>query len=62
MRTATSARSLARSLAPDRVRVERSLADLLMDIDRVGSASELGAYISPLPSGLHILGAPSRRR
>jgi len=47
-------------LAPDSLRVKRSLADLLMDLDRVDTASQLGAYVSPLPSGLHVLGAPER--
>jgi MinD-like ATPase involved in chromosome partitioning or flagellar assembly len=48
------------SLAPDGTRVERSLADLLADIERVRSAAELSPYVSPLPSGLHVLAAPER--
>jgi MinD-like ATPase involved in chromosome partitioning or flagellar assembly len=34
----------------------RSLNDLLDDADRIATASELGAYVSRLPSGLHVLG------
>ena len=49
--------TLAR-LAPDAARCERSLADLLEDADRLNTAAELGPYISRLPTGLHILGAP----
>jgi MinD-like ATPase involved in chromosome partitioning or flagellar assembly len=49
--------TLAR-LAPDGRRSERSLADLLDHADRINTAAELGAYVSRLPSGLHVLGAP----
>ena len=49
--------TLAR-LAPDAARSERSLADLLEHADRLNTAAELGPYISRLPTGLHILGAP----
>jgi MinD-like ATPase involved in chromosome partitioning or flagellar assembly len=49
--------TLAR-LAPDELRAERSLADLLADCERLHTAAELGAYVSRLPSGLHVLGAP----
>src|SRR5919198_106440 len=49
--------TLAR-LVPDARRSERSLADLLDDADRVGTAAELGPYVSRLPTGLHVLGAP----
>jgi MinD-like ATPase involved in chromosome partitioning or flagellar assembly len=49
--------TLAR-LAPDDRRAERSLADLLDDADRLKTAAELNAYVSRLPSGLHLLGAP----
>jgi MinD-like ATPase involved in chromosome partitioning or flagellar assembly len=45
-------------LAPDRMRSARSLAELLRDADRVGAAAELGRYVSRLPTGLHLLGAP----
>lgn len=47
------------SLSPDAVRCERSLADLLADIERINTAAELRRYVSPLPSGLHVLGAPA---
>ena len=50
--------TLAR-LAPDELRSERSLADLLDDCERLHTAAELGAYVSRLPSGLHVLGAPA---
>ena len=49
--------TLAR-LAPDARRCDRSLADLLENADRLNTAAELGAYVSRLPSGLHMLGAP----
>jgi MinD-like ATPase involved in chromosome partitioning or flagellar assembly len=49
--------TLAR-LAPDGRRCERSLADLLDNADRVSTAAELGSYVSRLPTGLHVLGAP----
>jgi MinD-like ATPase involved in chromosome partitioning or flagellar assembly len=49
--------TLAR-LAPDGQRSERSLADLLGDADRLKTAAELGHYVSRLPTGLHVLGAP----
>jgi MinD-like ATPase involved in chromosome partitioning or flagellar assembly len=49
--------TLAR-LAPDERRSQRSLADLLADADRLNTAAELGAYVSRLPTGLHVLGAP----
>jgi MinD-like ATPase involved in chromosome partitioning or flagellar assembly len=45
-------------LAPDERRCERSLADLLDDADRLNTAAELGAYVTRLPTGLHLLGAP----
>jgi MinD-like ATPase involved in chromosome partitioning or flagellar assembly len=49
--------TLAR-LAPDDRRSERSLADLLEDADRLNTAAELTPYVSRLPTGLHVLGAP----
>ena len=49
--------TLAR-LSPDDRRSERSLAELLDDADRLKTAAELGPYVSRLPSGLHLLGAP----
>jgi putative peptide zinc metalloprotease protein len=48
------------SLAPDETRVERSLTDLLADMEGVHSAPELSPYVSPLPTGLHVLAAPER--
>ena len=49
--------TLAR-LAPDGRRSERSLADLLADAERLKTAAELTPYVSRLPTGLHVLGAP----
>ena len=49
--------TLAR-LAPYDRRSDRSLADLLDDTDRLNTAAELGAYVSRLPTGLHVLAAP----
>lgn len=45
------------SLAPDRLRCQRSLADLLTDIEQIETAAQLRSYVSALPSGLHLLGA-----
>jgi MinD-like ATPase involved in chromosome partitioning or flagellar assembly len=50
--------TLAR-LAPDSRRSPRSLADLLADADRLHTAAQLSPYVSRLPSGLHVLGAPA---
>jgi MinD-like ATPase involved in chromosome partitioning or flagellar assembly len=49
--------TLAR-LAPDGLYPERSLADLLNDCERLHTAAEVGAYVSRMPSGLHVLAAP----
>ncbi|UJA21633.1 hypothetical protein HJD18_16350 [Thermoleophilia bacterium SCSIO 60948] len=49
-------------LAPDRVRSERSLADLLEQASEVEHAGALRPFISPLPSGLHVLAAPGDPR
>jgi MinD-like ATPase involved in chromosome partitioning or flagellar assembly len=46
------------ALAPKKVRCERTLADLLADIEQVHTAAELRQHVSALPSGLHVLGAP----
>jgi MinD-like ATPase involved in chromosome partitioning or flagellar assembly len=48
-------------LVPDDRRAERALADLLADVDRLLTAAELSAYVSRLPSGLHVLSASSGR-
>jgi MinD-like ATPase involved in chromosome partitioning or flagellar assembly len=47
------------SLAPERLRSPLSLADLLADLERLHTAAQLRAYVSALPTGLHLLGAPS---
>jgi MinD-like ATPase involved in chromosome partitioning or flagellar assembly len=49
--------TLAR-LAPDIRRSDRSIADLLDQADNLHSAAELSPFMSRLPSGLHVLGAP----
>ena len=46
------------ALAPDELRSEHSLADLIANLDDVQTAAALRPYVSQLPSGLHILGAP----
>jgi MinD-like ATPase involved in chromosome partitioning or flagellar assembly len=47
------------ALAPDAVRSDRSLIDLLDDADRIRTAAEVRPYVSRLPTGLHLLGAPA---
>ena len=47
------------SLTPDGFRSTRSLADLLADCDQMTSPAELHPYVSRLPTGLHVLGAPA---
>jgi MinD-like ATPase involved in chromosome partitioning or flagellar assembly len=47
------------ALASDDFRSTRSLADLLADSDRIESPAELHPYVSRLPTGLHLLGAPA---
>ena len=47
------------ALAPDGLRSERTLADLLTDIEQIETAAQLRPYVSALPSGLHLLGAPA---
>src|SRR4051812_43178584 len=49
--------TLAR-LAPDERRSGRSLADLLAVTEQLKTAAELNPYVSRLPTGLHLLGAP----
>jgi putative peptide zinc metalloprotease protein len=48
------------SLAPDAYRVERSLADLLANLERISSATALVPYVSRIPTGLHVMSAPAR--
>ena len=43
---------------PTAARSERTLADLLADIEQIHTAADLRSYVSILPSGLHLLGAP----
>jgi MinD-like ATPase involved in chromosome partitioning or flagellar assembly len=47
------------ALTPDGFRSTRSLADLLADSAHMESPAELHPYVSRLPSGLHLLGAPA---
>jgi len=46
-------------LTPDHLRAEKTIPDLLAEMARVHSASELRPYVSALPSGLHLLAAPA---
>ncbi len=46
-------------LAPETRRVDKTLTELVAELDRVHSASELKTYVSQLPSGLHLLAAPA---
>ena len=46
------------ALAPERLRSPRSLADVLTDLEGIETAVQLRGYVSPMPSGLHLLGAP----
>jgi putative peptide zinc metalloprotease protein len=46
------------ALAPDELRSDKTLADLLEDAEGVGTAAEVRPYVSTLPSGLHILASP----
>lgn len=46
------------SLAPDHARVDRSLAEVIAEADRIKTAAELRPYVIPLPTGLHLLAAP----
>ena len=50
--------TLAR-LAPDSRRSPSSLADVLSRTEQIHPAAELTPYVSRLPSGLHVLGAPA---
>ena len=50
------------ALAPDSLRSERTLAELLEDWERVRTAAELREYVSRLPTGLHLLAAPRDAR
>jgi MinD-like ATPase involved in chromosome partitioning or flagellar assembly len=47
------------ALAPEDKRSERSLADLLDDIEAIHTAADVRGYMSALPSGLHLLAAPT---
>ena len=47
------------AIAPDRLRPGRSLADLIAGIDGAHTAADLSPFVSRLPSGLHVLGAPT---
>ena len=47
------------NFAPDRARVDPTLADLLANVDRLEASAQLRPYVSKLPSGLHLLAAPA---
>ena len=49
------------ALAPDGLRCERTLVDLLGELDQVPTATHLNAYMSRLPSGVHLLAGPRDR-
>jgi MinD-like ATPase involved in chromosome partitioning or flagellar assembly len=40
---------------------ERSMPDLLGDLDRIATASDVRGYVSVLPTGLHLIGAAGAR-
>ncbi len=46
------------ALAPDALRSERSLADVIAERERIHTAAELRPYVSQLPTSLHVLAAP----
>jgi Mrp family chromosome partitioning ATPase len=46
------------SLAPDGIRSRRTVSDLLADIGRVHTASDIRRYVTGLPNGLHLLAGP----
>lgn len=46
------------ALAPDAMRSERSLADVIGERERLNTAAQLRPYVSHLPTGLHVLAAP----
>lgn len=48
------------ALAPDELRSDKSLADLIGAQKRIDSAAQLKPFVSRLPTGLHLLGAPAR--
>ena len=47
------------AFAPDAVRSDNSLVDLLAAMPRVTCAAEVWPFVSRLPTGLHLLGAPA---
>jgi len=49
------------ALAPDALRCERTLVDLLDHIDQVPTATHLNPYLSRLASGVHLLAGPGDR-
>jgi MinD-like ATPase involved in chromosome partitioning or flagellar assembly len=46
------------SLAPDGIRSRRTVSDLLADIGRIHTASDIRRYVTGLPNGLHLLAGP----
>ncbi len=48
------------ALGPATRRVERSLADLVGDLNGLRTAAELRPYASQQPTGLHVISAPER--
>jgi MinD-like ATPase involved in chromosome partitioning or flagellar assembly len=45
-------------LAPDGMRSQQTLSDAIDHLESISSAAELRPYVSLLPSGLHLMGAP----
>jgi MinD-like ATPase involved in chromosome partitioning or flagellar assembly len=48
------------ALAPEAARADLSLADLLRDREQLDSLAVLRRYVSPMPTGLHLLAAPAQ--
>jgi MinD-like ATPase involved in chromosome partitioning or flagellar assembly len=46
------------ALAPDELRSDKTLAELMADWDRLQTAAAIRPYVSQLESGLHLLAAP----
>jgi Mrp family chromosome partitioning ATPase len=45
-------------LGPEQTSRRRSVSDLLAGLDELATAAQLRTYVSPLPSGLHLLSGP----
>lgn len=47
------------ALAPDRLRSERSIVELLAAMSEIETAPQVRPFVSTLPTGLHVLAAPA---